>query len=358
MSITFGGGNDYRLIPWTGATVASGSFTVSCRVFPTTIASTETYLILDTSGGATAQMFIDTNAGAGPNNFAFVVSNDAFTIFAEARSPNVVAASTWKHLAATWDGTIVRLYEDGVQVATNTPAATTRTGNWANFIAGQMNGSIQDVCAFNVALGAADILQLARARQPRQRAGLKGFWPMLTAPGLQCFSGSGIGADFILNGSAPSAGPQAPVPWGVYNTSPRALRTVATGALTGAQLESAAAAAAASWTAGQLSSSAEVAAARALAAAVQTASMAAGSPNQSLSASQSQVAAMQAVAQGLGAIVQSGNETAVARILAADAQAAFIFGTGGGGSSAATRNLTNQARRPLPLVSRRGIRAR
>lgn len=86
--------------------------------------------------------------------------------------------------------------------------------------------------------------------------------------------------------------------------------------------------------------------------------MLAGAIPQSLAANQSQTATMLAMAQLLGSTVQSGGEAAVAQLLAADLQAAFAFRSASGGGGAATRGLTNVARRPLFVIGRRGIRAR
>lgn len=226
MSITFANGTAYEQVPYTGPTLASGSFTLACRVKPAATAS-EQFMTLDMTGGSYAQLFIDNHGGAGPNNFAGFVTNDAFTIFAQATDPGVVSVGTWYHVAMTWDTTTTRLYVNGVLVNSVTPAATTRTGNWLNWQAvSDMSGSVQDAVIYNAALSADDIMQLYRARMPLRRTNLVEWLPMLTAPGLTDLSG--VGGNANLNGTAPTAGPDdAAIPWGV-GISPQAFRLAPT----------------------------------------------------------------------------------------------------------------------------------
>jgi uncharacterized repeat protein (TIGR01451 family) len=83
--------------------------------------------------------------------------------FAQALGPSAVLANTWTHLAATYDGTAVRLYVNGVQAA-----SVARTGNLAtstnplqiggDSIYGQyFRGLIDDVRIYNIALTASQI---------------------------------------------------------------------------------------------------------------------------------------------------------------------------------------------------------
>lgn len=240
MSILFAGGTSYQLVPWSGPTIASGNFTVAMRLYATTatLLSDQQMFFLDTSGGATAVLFIDDHGGAGPKNWAGFVTNDAFSIFAQATDPSTLTLNTWYHVAMTWDGTSTRLYVNGALVATNTPAATTRTGNWSNWGApGNFDGAVQDVVTYNAALTVDEIMQLYRARMPLRRTNLVMWLPMLTAPGLDNLSGVGVNA--ALSGGAPGAGNDlAAVPWGV-GISPQAFRLAPLLAISasGSQLE-------------------------------------------------------------------------------------------------------------------------
>ena len=80
-------------------------------------------------------------------------------VFSGTRLPT----NTWSHVATTWDGTTLRLYVNGVQVASRAVAGTLsatsnplRIGgnaNWGEYFA----GTIDEVRVYNRALSAAEI---------------------------------------------------------------------------------------------------------------------------------------------------------------------------------------------------------
>jgi hypothetical protein len=77
-------------------------------------------------------------------------------------APAGLPANTWTHLAATYDRTTIRLYVNGVQVATGlqTAAVSTSTGVLtvgANFYGEYFNGLIDEVRVYNRALTATEI---------------------------------------------------------------------------------------------------------------------------------------------------------------------------------------------------------
>jgi hypothetical protein len=77
--------------------------------------------------------------------------------------PTVLAAGTWTHVAVTYDNLMLRLYVNGVQVATRaqTGPTTTSTGplrlggstTWGEYL----DGSLDDVRIYARALPAAQI---------------------------------------------------------------------------------------------------------------------------------------------------------------------------------------------------------
>ena len=77
-------------------------------------------------------------------------------------APTALSVGTWAHLAATYDRTTIRLYVNGVQVATGPQTAAVSTSNavltiGADFYGEQFAGLIDEVRVYNRALTAAEI---------------------------------------------------------------------------------------------------------------------------------------------------------------------------------------------------------
>ena len=89
--------------------------------------------------------------------------------------PSVLAVNTWTHLAATFDGATVRLYVNGVQVASQAQTAPLATTSGTLQIGGDsypneyFAGRIDEVRIYNRALSAAEI-QTDMATRGRRHA--------------------------------------------------------------------------------------------------------------------------------------------------------------------------------------------
>lgn len=89
-------------------------------------------------------------------------------------APAIVTANTWVHLAGTYDGTTIRLYVNGTEVATAAATGALRTATTPLIIGGNQNdtatnaaqeqfrGTIDDATLFNRALTATEVQALAR----------------------------------------------------------------------------------------------------------------------------------------------------------------------------------------------------
>lgn len=101
-------------------------------------------------------------SSSGALSFAFGTSstvNEIITV-----SPHPLVLNEWQHVAATYDGTTMKLYRNGVQVATKAQTGTIATNTSTLDISRSslstyryFNGKIDEVRVFNVALDAATI---------------------------------------------------------------------------------------------------------------------------------------------------------------------------------------------------------
>jgi Concanavalin A-like lectin/glucanases superfamily len=70
----------------------------------------------------TSSYGVYTGSGGG---LAFYVADNPYHYFVTPEAPATVWDGKWHHVAGTFDGAVVRLFVDGVEVGTGTPAATT-----------------------------------------------------------------------------------------------------------------------------------------------------------------------------------------------------------------------------------------
>ena len=122
--------------------------------------------------------------------FALYQGGWNYTTSASTISPNV-----WHHIVATWDGTTLLMYQDGVQDADTQSAAITLTPNAYPVTIGQTSdqagntwytGSIDDVRIYNRALSAQEVQELYAAGSGSKvgvtqlnkfaQGGLVGYW--------------------------------------------------------------------------------------------------------------------------------------------------------------------------------------
>jgi len=156
-ALSFDGVNDWVTIADADALDLSTAMTLEAWVQPSAIAGWRTVLMKEAASSAAYELYAneDTNRPS-----AYFVAG---TTFKGVTGTAVLPTSAWTHLAATYDGTNMRLYVNGVLARTvartgtiNNSAAPLRIGGnneWGEFFA----GLIDEVRVYNRALSQAEI---------------------------------------------------------------------------------------------------------------------------------------------------------------------------------------------------------
>ncbi|MDA0168691.1 hypothetical protein OJ998_06300 [Solirubrobacter taibaiensis] len=113
-AMSFDGTNDSVSVPDAASLDLSAGMTLEAWVKPATLGTSwRTVLIKERPSGLQYALYANTNTGHPSGN---VFTSDEF----EARSATALPLNSWSHLAATYDGAVVRLYVNGSEVATRT----------------------------------------------------------------------------------------------------------------------------------------------------------------------------------------------------------------------------------------------
>jgi hypothetical protein len=156
-TLSFDGTNDWVTVPDADALDLTSGVTMSAWVNPTALGSTyRTVLMKEQPGGLIYALYAGDGTGK-PSGHVFTTSEQRVT------GPANTPLNTWTHLATTWDGSTLRTYVNGDQVASRAVAGTLRTstgvlrlggtGVWAEWFAGR----IDEVRLYNRALTTTEI---------------------------------------------------------------------------------------------------------------------------------------------------------------------------------------------------------
>ena len=179
-AIRFDGTGDYATVTDNASLDISGAITLATWVKPEKTATQ--YLIKkSTQGGAASTDGYELSLAS--TGFPFVRFNSAasgttFRVDSPTAYPN--NGTTWMHLAATSNGSggTIRLYVNGVEVATKPAPAAITTNNLALGIGGQhdgvtpLQGAMDDILLYNTALTASEVAALATITPPNSAPSL------------------------------------------------------------------------------------------------------------------------------------------------------------------------------------------
>jgi Concanavalin A-like lectin/glucanases superfamily/Domain of unknown function (DUF1929)/Bacterial Ig domain/Purple acid Phosphatase, N-terminal domain len=157
-ALSFNGASNWVTVPDTAALRLAGAMTLEAWVRPAANTGWRTVLMKERPAGMSYGLYGYDDSGRPPAVYGNYGGTDV-----SAGGGTALALNTWSHLAGTYDGTTMRLYVNGVQVASKarTGALTSSTsplrigGNaaWGEYF----SGLIDDVRVYNRALSAAEV---------------------------------------------------------------------------------------------------------------------------------------------------------------------------------------------------------
>jgi hypothetical protein len=155
-ALSFNGTTSRVDIPDSASLHLATNMTIEAWVRPTTLTSWRTVLMKEQSSGLSYSLYAngDTNR---PSAHVYLSSEN------DTRGTAQLAVNTWTHLAATYDGSALRLYVNGTQASSRTLGGAIQVSTAALRIGGNsiwgeyFSGLIDEVRIYNRALTAAEI---------------------------------------------------------------------------------------------------------------------------------------------------------------------------------------------------------
>ncbi len=120
--------------------------------------------------------------------------------------PTGITQDSWFHVAATYDGTMVHAFINGVEQGSKPPSGALATTSATLYVGSAtnrnyFNGMIDEVRIWNVARSGTQIAQNMSVRLAGTEAGLVGYWRFDEGAGTTARDSSGRGHDATLAGT-------------------------------------------------------------------------------------------------------------------------------------------------------------
>ena len=155
-ALSFNGTSSWVVIPDSASLDLTNGLTMEAWVRPTTLCSWRAVLMKEQTGGLVYGLYANSNTNR-PSAHVFIGTET------DTRGTAKLSLNTWTHLAATYDGSVLRLYVNGAQVSTRTIGGNILTSTSPLRIGGDSSGSeyfnglIDEVRIYNRPLTAAEI---------------------------------------------------------------------------------------------------------------------------------------------------------------------------------------------------------
>ncbi len=148
--LLFDGVNDAVQITPSETLILAGGFTFETWINPTAPSSAWVWSQLQGSGNQTYTLAL---APSGVVSFTMYTSTAYYPLFTTATLP----LNTWTHLAVTYDGTNLKIYFDGVEVAARTVAGTLLSSTQPHRLGDWLTGMLDETRIYRRALSPSEI---------------------------------------------------------------------------------------------------------------------------------------------------------------------------------------------------------
>ena len=176
-TVNFDGTSDYVVVPDNISLDLGASATIEAWIKPLSAGTQRIVFKLDGSNGY--EFFLSSSGSSFPRKVSFRI-NDGARINSTTLYPT---NGTWIHVAATYNGTYMNLFINGIQEGGNVSSANIGTTNTSDLIIGRdpqgmyyFNGAIDEVRIWNVARSINDIRTNMCRKLSGSENGLVGYW--------------------------------------------------------------------------------------------------------------------------------------------------------------------------------------